>query len=240
MIKEVRKLFYVFKFLMMSVLLTACAIGAPDPNEVDKSEKSKKSTDVAIEYFKSGDNVSARNWLQKAIKYDNTYGRAYSVLGTVFQSEKEWELAEQYFKKSIVVEPGSAMFHNNYGAFLYQRKKYGQACKELEIATKDPFYNLRASALNNLGRCFEALNEQAKATKAFQRSINLGGRDPAALLNLAKKMLSSGETFKSNTKYQEFLQLVSENKAQHSAESLILGVKLARKSGNLSEVVTYS
>ncbi|MEH6443448.1 MAG: type IV pilus biogenesis/stability protein PilW [Oceanospirillaceae bacterium] len=235
-----RKLFYIFKFLTMSVLLTACAIGAPDPNAVNKSEKAKKFTDVAIEYFKSGDNVSARNWLQKASEYDNKYARAYSVLGTVFQSEKEWELAEQYFKKSIVVEPNSAMFHNNYAAFLYERKRYDKACRELELATKDPFYNLRANALNNLGRCYEALDEQEKATNAFQRSVNLGGRDSAALLNLAKQMLKSGEIFKSNARYQEFLLLVSDNKAQHSAESLILGIKLARESGNLSDVVSYS
>jgi type IV pilus assembly protein PilF len=221
-------------------MLTACAVGAPDPNQVSNTEKAKNFTEVAIEYLKSGDYNNARSWLQKAIGYDENYGRAYSVLATVFQSEKEFELAEKFFKKSISVEPKSAMLHNNYGAFLYQQKKYTLACAELEIATKDPFYNLRANALNNLGRCYDALKDEKKASEAFQRSVNLGGRNAFALLNLAKKLLNSGEIFKSNAKYSEFLQLVTENKARHSADSLILGIRLARESGDTSSVVAYS
>ena len=228
------------KLAVIAVFLTACAIGAQDPNKASMSDKAKKFTEVAIEYFKSGDNVSARKWLQKALVHDKTYGRAYSVLATVFQSEKELELAEKYFKKSIEVAPDSAMFRNNYGAFLFQEKRYAEACVELELATKDPFYNLRAQALDNLGRCYQVVEDEEKAGNAFQRSVNLGGRSAFALLNLSKTLLESGETFKSNAKYSEFLDQITANKAEHSAESLILGIKLARINGNLSEVVTYS
>ena len=227
------------KLVLVSMLLTACAIGAPDPNEISKTEKAKKFTEVGIEYFKSGDNVSALGWLQKAIEYDSNYGRAYSVLGTVFQTDKENALAEEYYKKSVQIEPDSAMFHNNYGAFLFQQKRYNEACRELEQATKDPFYNLRADALNNLGRCYEALNEEGKAGEAFQKSVNLGTRSPAALLNLTKSLLAAGDVFQANKKYSEFLDLVSANQTQHSAKSLIMGVELARASGNSSDVVTY-
>lgn len=226
--------------MALSLLLTGCAIGAKDPNEVDKSEKAKSFTDVAIAHLKNSDNVSARNWLQKALKYDDEYARAYSVLATVFQSEKEYKLAEQYFKKSIAVEPSASMFHNNYGAFLFARERYAEACVELEFATKDPFYNQRASALNNLGRCYEAIKQETKAGKAYQRSVNLGGRSSYALLNLSNSLLEAGETFKSNAIYQEFLELVTQNQADHTAESLILGVNLARANGNLTQVVTYS
>mgnify|MGYP000548414905 FL=1 len=221
-------------------MLTACAIGAPDPSAAKDSEKAKKFTDVGVEYFKSGDNVNALNWLKKALQFDKSYARGHSILGTVFQSEKQWALAETYFKKSIQLDPKSAMFHNNYGVFLYQLKRYEEACAQLELATKDPFYNLRANALNNLGRCYTVLNEQNKASDAFQRSVDLGGGDGYALLNLSQKLLDSGANFKSQEKYNEFLDLVALNQAQHSPESLILGIKLARVSGNLSNVVTYS
>ncbi len=228
------------KYVMLVLFLTACAVGAPNPNDISKSEKAKKFTDVAVEYLKSGDNVNARNWLKKALQYDATYGRAYSVLATVFQTEKENQLAEKYFKKSIEVEPSSAMFHNNYGAFLFQQARFGEACAELELATKDPFYNLRAQALNNLGRCYDALKDGEKSARAFQRSINLGGRSGYALLSLSKSLMGAGEIFKSHAKYSEFLDLVTVNQAQHSAESLTLGIELARAAGNLSEVVSYS
>jgi type IV pilus assembly protein PilF len=225
---------------MICLTLTACAIGAPDPGVAKNSDKAKKFTDVGVEYFKSGDNVNALNWLKKALQFDIKYAKGHSILGTVFQSEKQWVLAETYFKKSIQLEPDSAMFHNNYGVFLYQLKRYKEACEQLELATKDPFYNLRANALNNLGRCYTVLNEEDKASDAFQRSVNLGGGDGYALLNLAHKLLDSGENFKSQEKYNEFLDLIALKQAQHTAESLILGIKLARVSGNLSDVVTYS
>ena len=226
--------------LITTLLLTACVIGAVDPDKASNTDKAKSFTDVAIAHLKNRDNISAKNWLQKALDFDQNYARAYSVLGTVFQSEKEFVLAEQYFKKSVLLEPEVAMFHNNYGAFLFAQQRIEEACVELELATKDPFYNRRASALNNLGRCYEALQETEKAGSAYQRSVNLGGRSGFALLNLSKTLLEAGETFKSNAKYAEFLQLVTQNRAQHTADSLILGVDLARANGDLSEVVTYS
>ncbi len=235
-----RQFLQITKLIAICLTLTACAIGAPEPGSANKSDKAKKFTDVGIEYFKTGDNVNALNWLKKALQYDKKYARGHSILGTVFQSEKQWVLAETYFKKSIQLDPKSAMFHNNYGVFLYQLKRYKEACEQLELATKDPFYNLRANALNNLGRCYSVLNEKKKANNAFQRSVNLGGGDGYALMNLAQKLLDSGDNFKSNEKYVEFLDLVTANQAQHTPESLILGIKLARVSGNLSDVVTYS
>ncbi|EPJ49617.1 MAG: hypothetical protein OFPI_24060 [Osedax symbiont Rs2] len=227
------------QLIAVSLSLTACAIGAPDPNEISAAEKAKKHTDVAISYYQQGDNVGARLWVQKALGYDKNYGRAYVVLGSIFQSEKETQLAEKYFKKAIKTDPDSAMFHNNYGAFLYSQQQYQQACAELELATKDPFYNKRAAALDNLGRCYQQLEDGQQADKAFQRSVNLGGKSAFALINLSKNLLAAGETFKSNAKYSEFLQLVTDNQAHHTAESLILGIDLARKNGDTSEVVTY-
>ncbi len=235
-----QQLVNIAKLTVLSLLLTACAIGASDPNKVSNRDKAKKFTEVAIEYFRTGDNVTARNWLQKALEFDKSYARAYSILATVFQSEQEQELAEEYFRKSIKVAPDSAMFRNNFGAFLFGQKRYEEACIELELATKDPFYNLRAQALDNLGRCYQALKDNDKAGDAFQRSVNLGGRSAFALLNLSKTLLAAGETFKSNAKYKEFLDLISANQTQHSAESLALGIKLARVNGDFSEVVTYS
>jgi len=237
---QVHKLYKIVGLSLLSWLLTACAIGASDPDKLDNQERAKSFTDVGIAHFKSRDNVSARNWLQKALSYDDKYARAYSVLASVFQSEKEYELAEQYFKKSITLEPNSAMFHNNYGAFLFARERYPEACVELEKATKDPFYNQRARALNNLGRCYAQIKQTVKAGDAYQRSVNLGGRSRFALLNLSKSLLEAGETFKSNAKYHEFLELVTANQAHHTPESLILGVQLARASGDLSQAVTYS
>jgi len=225
--------------IAMSVSLTACAIGAPDPNEISAAEKAKKHTDVAISYYQQGDNVGARLWLQKALEYDKSYGRAYVVLGSIFQSEQETQLAQKYFKKAIKTDPDSAMFHNNYGAFLFSQQQYEQACVELELATKDPFYNRRAAALENLGRCYQQLEDAVQADKAFQRSVNLGGKSAFALINLSKNLLAAGETFKSNAKYSEFLQLVTDNQAHHTADSLVLGIDLARENGNTSEVVTY-
>jgi len=236
----VHKLNKLVGLLLLSLLLNACAIGTTDSVPSEKKKRAKSFTDVGIAHFKNRDNVSARNWLQKALSYDDRYARAYSVLATVFQSEKEYKLAEKYFKKSIAIEPNTAMFRNNYGAFLFARERFPEACVELEKATQDPFYNQRARALDNLGRCYAQIKQNAKAGEAFQRSVNLGGRSSFALLNLSKSLLEAGETFKSNAKYHEFLDLVTINQAHHTSESLILGVDLARASGDLSQVVTYS
>ncbi|MGB1237257.1 MAG: type IV pilus biogenesis/stability protein PilW [Pseudomonadales bacterium] len=235
-----KKLPRLFTYLALVVILAGCAIGAADPNQKPPREQAKEYTDAGAGLFAEGDNINAKRWLREAIKLDSSYGRAYAVLARVFQTEKETELAREYFLRAIKEEPKSAISRNMYGAFLFSQQEFSAACKQLELASDDPFYPFRARVFENLGRCYLALDQTEKADQAFERSANLGGRSTYLLLVQVRKHMRQDEVFKANKVYAEFLDLVSINRAQHSADSLILGIELARKTGNLQDVVTYS
>lgn len=197
-------------------------------------------TQLGLQYLRAGDTVSAKDALQRALKIRDDYAPTYNALGLVFQMEQENALAEKEFRKAVELAPDSASFHNNYGAFLYAQKRYKEACDELERATEDPFYARRAQAFENLGRCFRMIDRTDAAEHAFERSLRLESDRPLALLELSDIDLNAGKVADAQKYFDQFSKMVEARQVEHSAQSLWLGIRLARLAGNSTKAATYS
>lgn len=230
------------------VLLSGVALFAGCSDQQTVINKNTVSTEAALQsytmlglqYLQGGDTVSAKAAVQKALEIDSKYPQAYNALGLIFQFEAEDVLAERYFQKAISIDPSSSMFHNNYGAFLFAQKRYEQACKELAAATEDPFYSNRAQAFENLGRCYLQINQADLARHAFERSLKSGGSRPLPLVALAQLYFESGQLPEAERYFKQFTDMVSNKRVEHSAQSLWVGIQLARARGNVSMAATYA
>jgi type IV pilus assembly protein PilF len=167
--------FQVTCLVLCLTLFTGCATSPQDNrNDVSSDAALEAYTRLGLQYLQARDTANARASVQRALEINNDYAPAYNALGLIFQFEDETQLAEQYYKDAIRLDRDSAMFHNNYGAFLYAQKRYREACNELEKATSDPFYTGRGRAFENLGRCYNQIGENVKALDAFERSLKTG------------------------------------------------------------------
>lgn len=231
--------------LVSFLVMSGCAGIGAQSTAINKKTVSSDSalqayTTLGLQYMQSGDTVNAKTAVQKALDINPDYGPAFNALALIFQVEGEMALTEQYFKKAISLEPDSAMFHNNYGAFLFSEERFKEACAELAKATQDPFYNRRAKAFENLGRCYTRLDQTDPAIFAFERALRLGGIQPVALVELADLHLKQSQYAEAENYYRQFVDLVNSKKLKHSSKSLWVGIKLARINSKSSTAATYA
>ncbi len=228
-----------YLILLISLLLTGCAGQQVSTAEKNPPQAVQAYNSLGMQYLRRGDTANAKLAFQRSIEIDADAPQAYNGLAMVFQLENDFALAESYFKKAIKVSPDSAMMHNNYGAFLFSIKRYPEACKELARATEDPFYNLRAQAFENLGRCYLLINRLDAAEHAFKRSLTLSPKRPMAILQLADVMMQKGDLEEAIGLFEQFSTMVDAKQVQHNAQSLWLGVQISRLNNSGIDAATY-
>ncbi|MBP0047768.1 type IV pilus biogenesis/stability protein PilW [Marinobacterium sp. AK62] len=227
--------------LASAVLLSGCATQSDTSGSGRSPEETLEAyTSLGIQYLQAGNTVNAKLSLQRALELDDDYAPALSTLALVFQTEQEYELAEQYFRSALQADPDSARIHNNYGAFLFAQQRYSQACQQLQSATEDPFYSGRAQALENLGRCYQLTQQDDLAAQSFRRALAINGNRPLSLIGLAQHELDTGELASASRYFERFLDLVRSRRTEHTAASLWLGIQLARAEHDTSKASTYA
>ncbi|NVK40974.1 MAG: type IV pilus biogenesis/stability protein PilW [Oceanospirillaceae bacterium] len=228
--------------LALLLVLSGCSSNSTQQGMQSASpEKSVEAyTQLGLQYLRAGDTLSAKDALQRALEIDDDYADIYNGLALIFQVEQEYDLAEQNFREAVSLDSDSAVFHNNFGAFLYARGRYEEACKELARATEDPFYPRRAQSFENLGRCYQMIGREDAAQHAFERALRLSPSRPVALLELTDLHLRAGRLAEAQGYYDRFSVLIDRRQIEHSAQSLWLGIQLARLNGNGSRAATYS
>ncbi|MBN3563985.1 type IV pilus biogenesis/stability protein PilW [Aliamphritea spongicola] len=225
--------------VLLSVLLAACAGNTTQTNGNIDNGAAEAYTQLGIQYLRDGDNANAKQAFHRATQIDPDTELAYNGLAMVFQLESENNLAEEYFKRAVSIAPDNAVLRNNYGAFLFSQERYEEACKELAVATQDPFYAQRAQAFENLGRCYQNLKRFPAAEHAFKRSLNLNPNRPVALIELADTLLAENQPDEAIIYFDRFGELVDNRQVEHYARSLWLGIRISRVKNNSISAATY-
>ena len=229
--------------LLAAALVSGCASqsgGTGSAQGAEPDEAVEAYTGLGVQYLQAGNTVNAKMSLQRALSIDPDYAPAYNAMALAFQVEQEFELAEDYFRQGVAADQDSAMLHNNFGAFLFARQRYQEACVELDLATRDAFYPQRAQAFENLGRCYVLVGRTADAEKAFTRSLAINGNRPVALVELSQVLLERGEHALASRYFERFRQLVDQKQAEHYPKSLWVGIQLSRLDHNVSRAATYA
>jgi adenylate cyclase len=69
--------------------------------------------------YMGGDNPEAHGAVAKAIELDSSLGEAYATSGFASMFHKwDWQKAEDYFKQSILLNPGYGIAHQWYATLL--------------------------------------------------------------------------------------------------------------------------
>ena len=227
--------------LAAAVGLSACSSQSTQVTGGRTSQEALESyTSLGLQYLRAGDTSTAKGPLLRALEIDSDYAPAFNGLALVFQSENEPELAEQYFRKAVDADSQSAMIRNNFGAFLFGEERYQEACHQLSRATEDPFYQQRAQAFENLGRCYRRLERLDAAEHAFNRALTLSRQRPVALIELADIQLIKNQPVQAAILFERFRELVEEKRVDHFALSLWVGVRVARYEGRAGQAATYA
>lgn len=228
--------------LCSSFLLSACVTTVESrlTRKADPEKAVDNYTQLGIGYIQQGRFDRARARINRALEIDPEYAPANNAMALLLQSEREPELAEEYFLKTIDLDSSFSRGQYNYGMFLMQHERYGEACKHLNNAAQDVEYQQRGTAFQNLGLCYYRDGKIDLAITTYERMLKVQRFNAPVLVNLSTLLYEKGRYDEAQQYYNRFIRIVDRKKSEQSANSLWLGVRLARIHGNAVDAAQYA
>jgi type IV pilus assembly protein PilF len=225
-----------------SLILSACVttIESRLTRKADPEKAVDNYTQLGLGYIQQGRFDRARARLNRALEINSDYAPANNAMALLLQSEREPELAEEYFLKSIDLDDDFSQGQFNYGMFLMQHNRYKEACQYLKQAANDVDYQQRAKASQNLGLCYYRDGQVDLAISTYERMLKASRFNTPVLVNLATLLFEKRRYDEAQHYYDRFTQIVERKQNEQSANSLWLGIKLGRVNQDGISVKTFA
>ncbi len=228
--------------LSLIMMLNACAnVGQTNNgsnsdvyNETALTARARAHTDLGAAYLQQGKYEIALSEFSEATQIDPSYALAYNGLGLVYAALGEDAKADANYKKSIELQPKSSESHNNYGSFLCSRKRYDESIGHFLEAVKNPLYGTPHLAYANAGICSARKNDIKNAEIYLNKALQIQPLTHSAATQLAEIQFKRGDATTAQKTLQNALV------ASPNAETLWLGLKIARVLGDKDNVSSYA
>ncbi len=205
----------------------------PPPN-VNAKDAARTHTELAQQYMGQGRLKAALEKLQIAIKFDDAYAPAHTLLAVLYERIGELDKAGAQYRRTLQLEPKDGSANNNYGTFLCKTGKQKESLKYFSKALADPFYKTPDRAWSNAGICAMRIPDDATAIADFRKALKINPENAYALYRLAAIFYKQNEAFRASAFLQRFDAL------QHpSPQALALGYRIATRLGDAEGARTY-
>jgi len=191
-------------------------------------EGALKEFETAQKLLKEQQDVTACiEHLQEAIKMDDSFSQAYTMLGIAYLQRHQWKDAETSLEKAVQLDPKSGTAYLSLGASLNQEKDYAGAEKalrrglELDPEAPEGHYEL-GKTYWALGRWQEA---EPHAVKAAAMQPNL----PSVHVLMGNILLRKRDAQGALKEFQEYLHLAPEGPMAPGARQMVDKIEQAIK-----------
>lgn len=198
-----------------------------DSDEPDVRKRARLRLELAVGYFEQGQTTVALDELKQALATDPSFPDAYNLRGLVYMRLNEIPLAEESFKRALVLSPRDANVLHNYGWLLCQQERFPQSQAVFAQAIATPLYGGRGKSLMAQGLCQVRAGLLPEGELSLQRAYELEPGNPITGYNLANLLFKRGEFSRS----QFYIRRIN-NSELANAESLWLGIKIERRLEN--------
>lgn len=202
--------------------------------EAPKSVRLQAHLDLARGYLEHRNWSRAKEPLEKALDIEPHSAEAYTLLGVMYQGQKEAALAEKAYRRALRYDGDYAMALNNYGSLLYGQGRYQEALVPLKKLVRDPDYRDRARAYEALGLTELKVGNRQQAREAFERALSFNTVLPRSSLELARMAYDRGDYDTAGDYYDMF-----RTRGRQTPGSLCLGIRLARRAGDQDKLASY-
>jgi len=153
-----------------------------------------------------GNPLEARQWLDKALKFNSQNYRVWYELGHL-ESQTDKVAAVKAYEKAIEIQPNFAPVRRDLGMLQFQQKNYAQAAEHLGKAAELGLNE--APLFNFLGIAYSRTNRLQKAVATYQRALKIDPSYAEAHLNLGFAYKRLGRDAAANKEYAEACRLES-------------------------------
>lgn len=222
------------------VVLTGCAgqqnasttgNGKPDlvteSDEPESRRRARLRLELATGYFEQGQTNVALDELKQALNADPGFADAYNLRGLVYMRLNDVPLAEESFRRALVLNPRDAGAAHNYGWLLCQQVRYKESFPLFAQAISNPTYAGQGKSLMAQGICQARAGQKPEAEQSLTRAYQIDAGNPVVAFNLANLLYERGEL----TRAQFYIRRLN-NSELANAETLWLGVKIEQQLNN--------
>ncbi len=220
---------------LAALLLVACANSPPVPREVrtdsDQTDADRRASvrlELAQGYFANGQLNTALDELKQALVSKPDMREATNLRSLVYAAMGETQLAEESFKRALLLFPTDADAMHNYGWFLCQQQRWAPAQAQFDLALTQLNYRAPQRTLLAKGVCEAREGRMKAAERTLARAFELDAGSPAIATNLAEVLYRNGELERARF----YIKRVNAVPEQVSAASLWLGLRIERRLGN--------
>ncbi|MBV8465830.1 MAG: type IV pilus biogenesis/stability protein PilW [Burkholderiales bacterium] len=217
------------KRLVLYVLLGTMFGSVSAQAETKSQELARLNTEMAASYFGFGQYAIALEKLKLALAAESDYAPAYSVRGLVLSELREFDGANDSFKKALSLAPDDFDINHNYGWFLCNRVgKYKDSLHYFTQAVKNPLYTTPEKSLVMAGTCAIKANDlDAADAYLHQAERSMPNNSPVMFQSLAELAYARGE-------FQSARDLLEREAkvAPATAASIWLAIRVDRKLGD--------
>lgn len=198
-----------------------------DSDETDARKRARIRLELAVGYFEQGKTTTALDELKQSINADPTLFEAYNLRGLIYMRLNDVGLAEESFRRALVINPRASNVQHNYGWLLCQQSRVPEAVQMFSAAIADPNYGDRAKTWMTQGLCQMKIGKAADAEASLAHSYELDAGNPITGYNLALLLFNRGEFVRA----QFYVRRLNNSELANS-ESLWLGIKVERRMDN--------
>ncbi len=224
--------------LVAALLSLAACVTTSDSNfarKADPQEAVERYVQLGLEYIKRNELTRARKHLKRALQLDPEHAAAHAALGLIYHEDGEIKLAESSFLKAIELDPDYTRGRTYYGAFLFSQKRYREALVQFQKASEDTAYASRDQVFTNIALCHLKLDQSNMALEAYEKTLKLDRFNGRALAGATELLIEAGDYQKAQYYYNRLVRLIAQKGMKHSAQSLWMGIRIARYYGSVAQ-----
>ncbi len=203
-----------------------------DSDETEIRRRARLRVELASGYFEQGQTKVALDEIKQSLATDPNFVDAYNLRGLVYMRLNDIPLAEDSFRRALMLNPHDASVAHNYGWMLCQQARYPESFKLFAQAAANPTYTDKAKTLMALGVCQVNAGQLTEAEQSLMHSYELDAGNPVTGYNLSKLLYARGDL----TRAQFYIRRLN-NSELANAQTLWLGIKTEKKLNNQDAVV---
>ena len=197
-------------------------------DEPEAQKRARARMELASAYFGRGQMTTALDQVKLAIAADPLYGEAFNLRGLIYANLGDNALAEESFKRALQLNPRDADAMHNYGWFLCQQQRYGEANAMFGQALAVPQYRGVARTLLAQGVCYAHAGQLPDAEATLVRAYEIDPSSPFTATNLSEVLYRRGEFERARF----YIRRVNSQAEVANAQTLWLAARIENKLGN--------
>jgi type IV pilus assembly protein PilF len=202
------------------------------PEEGDTARRAQARLELASAYYTRNQMDVALEEVDRSIAADPNVGGAHNLRGLILGNLGQDSQAEESFRRALALNARDVDTMQNYGWFLCQRKRFGEASAQFTQALNIPQRRDTGRLLLTQGVCYASAGQLEDAEKALMRSFQVEPGNPSTSFNLAEVLLRRGEPERARF----YIRRVNSNPNHTNAQTLWLAVRIEHKLGNQTGV----